>query len=299
MKRQFFRNACPLILFFIAIGCASTKTAMTVLPTPEEKTQFQQNYQKPPKKSVAIVPVVYGDGERLPAVDKFLAQTYYQLGQFNVLSVGSAIYDVKKLTGESIPQEELEKLKLAMTTENPPNYLVFATDLIATEGEKRSAVGALLGAEGGILGKGGLQNTASFEMRLRVIDLQTGKVIFNEYERVEQAMGNQTKEQVSIQAMVDVLKNLEKKILNSFPMEATVVDVLSGNTVQIDIGKDFRLRKGMRFWVFRPSKVGIPIQIGEIEVVQIQANRSIAKVRKLDQPSQPIRIGDRITSQKL
>lgn len=298
MKRRFFLNAFPLIILLITTGCASTKTAMTVSPTLEEKAKFQQSYQKPQKENLAILPVMY-DTERLLAAEKWLSQTFYKLGWFNVLSTGSISYDVKKLTGESISEQEIEKLKLAMTTEYPAHYLVFVTDVIATEGQKRSAAGALLGAEGGILGKGGLQNTASFEMRLRVIDLQTGKVIFNEYERVEHAMGNKTKEEVSMQTMGGVLRNLGKKILNSFPMAAAVVDVLSGNTVQIDIGKDFRLKKGMRFFVVRPSKVGIPIQIGEIEVIRVQANRSIAKVKKLNQPDNPIRIGDKITSQKL
>jgi hypothetical protein len=287
------------VFFPILIGCTSAKTSLIMFPTPEERTQFEQQYEKPQKRSIAILPVVYEDGERLLAAEKFLAQTFYQLGQFNVLSLGSVAYDVKKLQGESIPQHELEKLKVEMTQENPPDLVVFATDLLATEGQKRSVAGALLDAEGGMLGKGGLQKTASFEMRVRVINLQTGEIVFDEYEKVDHAMGNKTKEELSIQTMVDVLKNMAKKITGSFPMEGTIVDVLPENRVQIDMGQDFRLKKKTRFYVFRQSKVGLPIQIGEIEVTQVQNTHAVGKVRKVSEPGKNLRIGDRITSQKL
>ncbi|MBC8232967.1 hypothetical protein H8E77_25775 [bacterium] len=288
------------LLLLLALGCASkeklsvTSGQLTIRPTAADIAAFQKSYQKRGKETVALLPIIDQE-KRLSNFEKLCAQVLESVGSFRVLLLSNISINQKNLMRSKTAQIELEKIRLAVTSQHPPKYLFFVTDIDSKMAERRFLDKASY--ESSL--KDEREKAIIFVARFRMLDVQTGEVVFEESSRTQLGASDISSGNLNNAAIEKTLNSLREKLQSEFPIEGTITEILAGNHVRIDLGRENGVAMGTLVRVIRRSKVvGIPFEIGKLKVTQPGAYNSIAQVMGLTYPEQPVQLGDTVTLMK-
>jgi len=142
-------------------------------------------------------------------------------------------------------------------------------------------------------GKGG-SSRAKVTINIRVIDVETGKIIFSNVEQGEEVVGNGTGIAFYSGAARNAISKVAREIMdNIHPVEAAVVLVkLPYKEVTINMGREDGVRAGQRYMVIRKGEpiigpdggiVGIDTTaIAEFTIDRVEAGVAIGTISKIN-----------------
>jgi hypothetical protein len=152
-----------------------------------------------------------------------------------------------------------------------------------------------------------MQLDVSVEISVKIVNTETGEIEATSTQRDKKTKpitdadpgGQLTK------CVDDVMTKIARDIYNAFPLEGIIID-MQGKRVYIDIGSNDGVAKKQRYLVYMPGRPivhpttgetmrGPDIEVGEIEITEVQATMSVAKIKK---GKDNIRVGYRIVAKE-